>query len=85
MAVLLPAGTALILWFYRHRMKPVEQRRERFAAQFDGRPVVYFNVYQWAIGEDEARRIARSRSYHEVAPAYHSRKQWLRFVPGSPR
>lgn len=85
MAVLLPGAIVLILWSYRHRRTPVQEQRERFAAQFDGRPMVYFNAYQWSIDEDEARRIARSRSYQEIDPAYHSRIRWLRFVPGLPR
>jgi len=83
MAVLLPTIIALGIWFYRYRFKPVSQQRQRFAAQFDGRPVVFFNVYQWSIDEAEAREIANSHSYQEIDPAYHSRVRWLRFVPGS--
>ncbi|MGH3916978.1 MAG: hypothetical protein ACRDTC_26745 [Pseudonocardiaceae bacterium] len=83
MAVLLPVAITLISWSYRHRFKPVPQQRKRFAAQFDGRPLVYFNVHQWSIDEAEARQIAQSRSYQENDPAHHSRVRWLRFVPGS--
>jgi len=85
MAVLLPGGIALLLWFYRHRHRSVEQRRERFAEQFDGRPMVFFNTYQWAISEDEARQIAGSHSYREIDSAYHGRIRWLRFMPGPSR
>ncbi|MGH4001380.1 MAG: hypothetical protein ACRDTJ_28420 [Pseudonocardiaceae bacterium] len=85
MAVLLPASIALVVWSYRHRGKPVEQQRESFATQFDGRPIVYFNAYQWSIDEAEARQIAQRCSYQEIAPAYHSRIRWLCFVPGPTR
>jgi hypothetical protein len=81
LVVLLPSGIVLILWSYRHRRKPVAQQCESFAALFDGRPMVFFNAYQWSFDEAEARRIAHSRSYHETTPAYHSRIRWLRFVP----
>lgn len=93
MAVLLPAGLALIAWSYRHRRQSVELQRDSFAAQFDGRPTVFFNAYQWSFDEAEARRIARQRAYQEIEPAHQSRVRWLRFVPqgalrqrdGSPR
>lgn len=84
MAVLVPAALVLIIWSYRHRGKPVERQRESFAAQFDGRPMVFFNAYQWSIDETEARQIAQRRSYQEIDPAYHSRIRWLRFVPSPP-
>lgn len=81
MAVLLPAGLALVVWSYRHRRKPAEQQRESFLAQFDGRPTVFFNAYQWSFDEAEARQIAHRCTYQEIEPAYHSRVRWLRFVP----
>ena len=85
MAVLLPAGLALVTWSYRHRRKPVEQQRASFAAQFDGRPMVFFNAYQWSFDEAEARQIAQRCAYREIEPAYHSRVRWLRFIPqGAP-
>jgi hypothetical protein len=80
MAVLLPAGLALVAWSYRHRSKPVEQQRDSFAAQFDGRPTVFFNAYQWSFDEAEARQIAQRCAYQEIEPAYHSRVRWLRFI-----
>lgn len=81
MAVLLPASLALVAWSYRHRRRSVEEQRESFAAQFDGRPTVFFNAYQWSFDEAEARQIAQRRAYQEVEPAYHSRVRWLRFIP----
>jgi len=80
MAVLLPVSLVLVAWFYRHRRNPIAQQRDSFIAQFDDRPTVFFNPYQWSFNEAEALQIARHCAYQEIEPVYHSRIRWLRFT-----